>query len=472
VILQEARSAQRVLTQEAFTVLCFYPNPFQRCCPEPQDWLLTSRPDVVEGDRDRGPIRVNCGGSRQSESLITSTDVVRIESVRRLAVLTSAMAIFETLLYSALAPLLPSFKDELGFSKAQAGLLVATYAIGLSVAALPVGLLASRMGVKRAALAGLVILAVTSVGFGLVDNFGALLATRFLQGAAGALCWSSGIAWLVDASPRERRGEMIGIFSGAGAAGHMLGPAVGGLAVLVGRAGVFAGMAGVAFVLAIIGTRFPSPARGERQSLALIKRTHSSGVVLSGQLLVAVPGVLLGTIGVLGPLRLSHLGWGPVGIAGTFFVAAAIGVLTRPVVGRWADRRGRLGAVRLLLLAAIPLTLVISWLGNRWLLAVLVVSAISVYGLLWAPVMAHLSSAYEETGVAQALGFALMSLSAGVGIIAGSAVGGEIAHLAGDATAYGLTAATCLVTFFVLAVHNRHQLVRGSAAALKSKSPY
>ena len=398
------------------------------------------------------PVAVSGGGAR-------------IGVVRRLVVLTSAMAIFETLLYSALAPLLPVFKDELGFSKAQAGLLVAAYAIGLSVAALPVGLLASRMGVKRAALSGLIVLAVTSVGFGVVDDYTGLLATRLLQGAAGALCWSSGIAWLVDSAPRDRRGEMIGIFSGAGAAGHMLGPAVGGLAVLAGRAEVFTGMAAVALVLGIVGARFPSPGPGERQSLSLIWKTHTSRSVLSGQLLVAVPGLLLGTIGVLGPLRLSRLGWGTVGIAATFLVAAALGVLGRAWVGRWADRRGRLAAIRILLVVAIPLTIVIPWLGNRWVLSILVVSAISVYGFLWAPVMSHLSRAYEETGVAQALGFALMSLSAGVGIIVGSAAGGEIAHLAGDAAAYAATAGICLATFAALAWHERGGPDRAALAA-------
>lgn len=90
--------------------------------------------------------------------------------MRRLAALTSTMAAFETLFYSALAPLLPSFKDELGLTKAQAGLLVAAYAIGLSVAALPVGLLASRIGVKESALGGLTFLAITRVCFGFVDD--------------------------------------------------------------------------------------------------------------------------------------------------------------------------------------------------------------------------------------------------------------------------------------------------------------
>ena len=376
----------------------------------------------------------------------------RVECVRRLALLVSAMAVVETLLYSALAPLLPAFKEQLGLSKAQSGLLVAMYAIGLGVAAVPGGVLASRVGVKTAALAGLVTLAATSVAFGLIDSYGGLLATRFLQGAAGALCWASGIAWLVDVTPRQRRGEIIGVFSGASAAGAMLGPVVGGVGALVGRGEAFGGVAMCALLLAIAAARLPRPARVAQQSLAVLRTAHRSGRLLSGQWLVALPGLLLGTIGVLAPLRLHRLGWGPVGIAGTYLVAAAIGVLARPVIGRWADRRGRRSAIRILLLACIVVTLAIPSVGNPWLLAVFVVAALISYGVLWGPAMAFLSHAYEESGVAQVLGFALMNLAAGIGIVIGSSAGGEIAHLAGDTTSYALTAAACLVTIAALSL--------------------
>jgi len=124
--------------------------------------------------------------------------------MRRLVLLVCAMAVVETVFYSALAPLLPTLREQIGLSKAHVGLLVAMYAVGLCVAALPVGLLASGAGVKRAALAGLLGLAVASVAFGLAHSFWELLVTRFLQGAAGALCWAAGITWLVEVAPRAQ----------------------------------------------------------------------------------------------------------------------------------------------------------------------------------------------------------------------------------------------------------------------------
>jgi MFS family permease len=330
------------------------------------------------------------------------------------------------------------------------GLLAAIYGIGWGIAALPVGLLGSRVGVKQSMLGGLVILAATSVAFGLADSYGELLATRFLQGTASTLCWAGGLAWLVDAAPRERRGEMIGIYTGATAAGSILGPVVGGLAVLVGDSEVFAGVAGFAFLLAIVGARFPGLARGERQSLALIWRAHSSGAVLRGEWLVALPGLLLGTIFVLAPLQLDRLSWGPIEIAGTFLVAAPVGMLARPLIGRWADRRGLLGALRLLLPASIPMTVLIPWVDDPWVLSACVVCAVSSYGILWGPAMALASHAYEEAGIAQVSGFGFMGLTSGVGFFVGAAAGGTIAHLTGDVAAYALAAGTCLATVVVL----------------------
>jgi MFS family permease len=357
------------------------------------------------------------------------------------------MACFETLYYSALTPLLPSFSADLELSKAQVGLLVAAYAVGLSLAAIPVGMMSARVGVKESALGGLAVLAVTSIAFGAVNDYAALVGIRLVQGAAGAACWASGLAWLVDAAPRERRGALIGLFVSAGAAGQIIGPAVGALAQVEGRLGVFIGLAGLASLLAVLGARHPGPTARVPFSLGAIRAAHTSGPVLASQVMVGLPGFLLGTIGVLGPLKLSRLGFGPTGIAATFLVAAAVGVLGRPPIGRWADRHGSASPTRTLLLAAIPVTLAIPVLESRWALSCFVIAAVGIYGLLWPPVMSHLSATYEKRGVAQAQGFALMNLSAGVGIVLGAAGGSEVAHVAGDGSAYALIAATCLLAF-------------------------
>lgn len=360
------------------------------------------------------------------------------------------MAVLQALLFSMLAPLLPTFERELGLTKAQVGLLMGIYAIGQGAAALPMGVLAARVGLKRSALGAVLVFAASCVAFGLASTYEELLATRLIQGIAAAMCFSTGLAWLVGAAPRERRTEMIGVLGAARAAGQVIGPAVGAAAAAVGRASVFGGLAAGSLALAGAGALLPGPARGEPVSISSIGKAHRSRAIWASQWLVVLPGLLLGTVFVLAPLQLSRLGWGAAGIAGTFLVAATLGVVTRPLVGRWADRRDLHDALRVLLLSSLPLTLLLPWLHEPWLLALCVACSVAVYGSMLGPSAALVSQIYEAAGVAQIVAFALTGLSASVGHFVGSAIGAKIAQAAGDAVMYSLTAGICLLTVIVL----------------------
>ena len=57
--------------------------------------------------------------------------------MRRLLVIASTMVLFDVAFYSAIAPLLPDYVDQLGLSKAEAGILSAAYAAGTLIASLP-----------------------------------------------------------------------------------------------------------------------------------------------------------------------------------------------------------------------------------------------------------------------------------------------------------------------------------------------
>ena len=74
--------------------------------------------------------------------------------MRRLLLLASAMIFFDVAFFAAIAPLLPDYVDELGLSKAQAGILSASYAAGTLLASLPAGFVASRVGPRRTVIGG------------------------------------------------------------------------------------------------------------------------------------------------------------------------------------------------------------------------------------------------------------------------------------------------------------------------------
>lgn len=390
----------------------------------------------------------------------------------RLTAYAAGIGAIEAMFFSTLAPLLPTFKRDYGLSKAELGVLVASYSVGWAIAVAPVGLLASRVGVKRFSIAGLFLLAASSAGFGVADGYAALLGLRTIQGIAAALCFAAALAWLIEVTPRARRAEVISVYGGAAAAGTLAGPLVGGAAVLVGRAPSFGAVAAVTVLLAFAGMRFPGSPAAPRQPFALLRAAHRSRSMLGRQWLVTLPGLLLGTVFALAPLQLDRAGWSSTAIAGTFLTAAALGAVSRPFVGRWADAYGLLRAIRVLVLVGIPFTVVVPWLHDPWLFAPLTACAIMSYGLLWGPTMALVSHAYEEHRVSQVIGFALMGLTSGAGLFLGSAAGGAIADATGDRTVYALLAAISLASVVATArwrVRPLRSSARGARAPLRTR---
>jgi hypothetical protein len=172
--------------------------------------------------------------------------------------------------------------------------------------------------------------------------------------------------------------------------------------------------------------------------------------IVTAMWLLMLPALLIGTIGTLAPLQLNEVGWGTLGIAITFIIAAAIEAAINPAVGRWSDRRGRLAPIRFGLCASIVGALTIPWVDQRLALSIVVVAASVTFGLFWAPGSALLSDGFQVVGIEAALGFALMNFAWAPGHIVGSAVGGGIAELGGDIAAYASAAGVCLTTLLVL----------------------
>jgi len=371
--------------------------------------------------------------------------------VRRLLALVSATVLLESTFFAVLAPLLPYYEDEFGLSASALGLLAGIYAAGGLVAAVPSGVLAVRVGVKPAVLGGLAVIVATSVAFGLAESAWVLYAARFGQGVGSALAWTGGLAWLVAAAPRERRGELIGITMGAAVAGALCGPVLGGIASVTGPAPAFAAVAVVGVGLGVWAWLTPAfrPAEEPQPLRALAAAVHVREIV-AGFWLVSLAAFLLGVISVVAPLRLDELGWGALAISTAFLLSAGTEAAMNPFIGRWSDRYGRLLPVRAGLVGAIAVSLVIAWVDLRWPYIVLVVAAGVVYGVNWVPGTALLSDGADTSGLDQGFGFALLNVAWAPANVLGTALGGALTQVAGDAAAYLLAAALCLVTLVAL----------------------
>ena len=259
--------------------------------------------------------------------------------MRRLLLLASAIVFVDTMFFAAVVPLLPRLTDDFGLSKTAAGILSGAYAAGTLTAAIPAGLLASRVGVRPTVIAGLGLMSASGVVFATANDIVLLDTARFVQGVGGACSWAGALGWLIGAAPRERRGELIGSALAAAIGGVLFGPVLGGAAVALGRGPVF-GAVGPG------GTGADRPdiavpdaaARGSSNPLrAQLRAVARAPAVRIGMTLILIPGMVFGAIDVLLPLRLDDLGAGAGAIAAVFLVAA----LTEAVggAGLRADRR-------------------------------------------------------------------------------------------------------------------------------------
>lgn len=366
--------------------------------------------------------------------------------MRRLVFLVSAIVLVETTFFSALAPLLPHYEDELGLTKQAAGVLTAIYAAGAVVGAVPSGAIAARLGVKAAVVMGLVVMIVSSVAFGFADSIWALNVTRFGQGFGSALAWTGAFAWLVAACPRERRGELIGVAMGSAVAGALLGPLLGWTATQVGTAAAFTAVAAVDVALLAWAWTTPSTRPEKPQRLREVFRAVHERSVLEGFWLVTLAALLLGVISVLAPLRLDELGWGAFAISVAFFVSAGVEAVLAPVQGRWSDRRGPAVPVRVGLVGSIVFSAALVVVDERLSFLVLVTIAAIMYGFYWVPGTAILSEGTERAGLDLAFGAMLLNLAWAPGDVVGAAAGGALADLAGDDVVYLLIIALCTVT--------------------------
>ena len=369
---------------------------------------------------------------------------------RRLVLLVGAIVLVDTIFFAAITPLLPEYTRDLALSKASAGVLTAVYGVGVLAGSLPAGWLAGRLGVRPTVLIGLAVMGSSSLAFGFAHQVVLLDVARFGQGAGGSALWGGGLAWLIAATPRERRAELMGGAMGAATFGSLLGPTLGALASVAGTEATFGGVALAAVGLAwvTVGTAAPPP--GHRRDSGGFARAARSRPALTGVWLIAVPSLGFGVVAVLAPLRLADLGAGAVAIGAVFLAASAFETVVSPLVGRLADRRGTARVARFGLALAAGLTILLPLAGVGWLFAVVVVLVCPTYGILWVPGMALISEGAEAVGLHQGFAFAIFNMAWAAAQIAGSGGGAALAQATGDTAVYALLAALCAGTLAVL----------------------
>jgi DHA1 family tetracycline resistance protein-like MFS transporter len=132
-----------------------------------------------------------------------------------------------------IVPVMPGLIESLtgqGLDQAATwgGWLLFTYALMQFLFAPVIGGLSDRFGRRPVLLATLALLGVDYALMAAAPSLGWLFVGRAISGVMGA-SYAAANSCIADSTPAERRGAAFGMLGGAGAAGFVLGPAMGGL---------------------------------------------------------------------------------------------------------------------------------------------------------------------------------------------------------------------------------------------------
>ncbi len=370
-----------------------------------------------------------------------------------LLVVVCAVVFVDTVFFTAVTPLLPHYVRTLHLSKSGAGILVAAYPTGTLLFAIPGGLVASKVGVRRAVVIGLTFMSAATLVFGFGHSTVLIDLARFVQGMGGACTWAGGLAWLASAVPVERRAAALGVAFSAAVGGALFGPLVGALASKVGTGPAFAGATVCAALLIVAGLLVHVPGSEESQSLRSTFLALKDPDLTGGMWLTFLAGLSFGVVDVLAPLRLDNLGEGAVVIGAAFLGAAAIEAVLAPVVGRFADHRGREIPVRVCVALAVVVSVGLPFAAPGWVLVAVLVVGLPAFGVLFVPAAAMISDGAKTRNLHQGLGFGLSNLAWAGGQAIAASGSGALAQASTDAVPYGLLALCFAVTLLLAARH-------------------
>jgi len=175
------------------------------------------------------------------------------------------------------------------------GLITSTFVLGVALFQLPAGLISARYGPKRALSIGLLLISVSSILIGLIDDILSLTVLRFVEGVGEAFIFGPGVILITRYFKKGSEGLGIGLFGGAfdlggiaGISGWTILGAVAGWRLSVISGGVI-GFASWALLLFFI------PDDPEVGALS-IRLSELRGIVFNKWLLIVSSGLVVSQV--------------------------------------------------------------------------------------------------------------------------------------------------------------------------------
>jgi MFS family permease len=383
--------------------------------------------------------------------------------MRRSVIPIYALILLETLVWIAMVPLAPTFADELALSGVETGMILAAASLAALVVALPLGLLADRLGARHVTIVSAVLFTLATLGQGLAEEFWSLLLARAAFGVAFGALWGAGAAWLSDSLAEESRSGALGAAATVAGVGFTAGPLLAGvladrydtgtpfLVAAVGAAAVTAALVVAAPLVEV------SPPRQRLRDL--LRAARRDELVLAGIAIIVLIGLVGGGVNLLVPLQLRDNGVSAAEIGLLFSVASAVYTVVSAAVARLGDRAAslRVGGVAALLTGlSIALVLVSGSTVAAVAFVLLRAPPWSTMDTIIYPLAAR-GAHRSSLGRGSVMGLVMLGWAAAS--TAGPLIAGGIADTAGARAAYALMVVWCvLIGLWLIRAH------RGRAA--------
>jgi multidrug resistance protein len=261
-------------------------------------------------------------------------------------------------------PLLPYYAVDLGASGLGIAVLVSSFTLAQLASAPLWGRFSDRYGRRPAILVSLSAAMIAYLVFAYATSFWLLLASRIVQGAGGGTV-SVIQAYVADSVEPKNRARALGWLSAATNVGVALGPPLGSLALLFGRAGPGLMAAALCAINIVFASRFLPESRDmaeartrrpgtSRAAIAQVLQNPAAAAPRLIWIYAIAMGAFSGTMAILALFLFHKFNVGPDRIWIVFTYVGAISVVTRAgLLGTLVDKLGepRLSRTGLVLLA-------------------------------------------------------------------------------------------------------------------------
>lgn len=356
--------------------------------------------------------------------------------------------------FGVVGPAIPLLAEHFGVDAAAAGAVVSAFALMRLVSGLAAGKLVDRIGERTALVAGIAVVAVSSLLAGLAQTYPQLLVLRGVGGVGSAVFGVAAIGLVLRVASRRLRGRAMGVYRSGFLLGGIVGPAFGGAVLAVSLRAPFllyAGTLGLAAVVALVfltrrtlpsdssdAADEPEPeAEAPEPSLRSVLRTRQYQAALVANLAIGLS--VFGLRSAIVPLLIvHHLDAARSWVAVAFLVSTVVQTALMFPSGRWADTAGRRPAlvVGALVSAAGMVLLAV----NGTLVVVLI--AMAVFGAGSAALgTAPGALVGDVAGRRSGLVVAVFNMASDLGAVVGPVLAGVLVDRGSFGAAFGLGAA-------------------------------